>query len=228
MITRSQKTLLAVSLSVVTIAVSSFYFLRATTTSTPSNNLPNIIFIIADDIGWNDYGFNHHPYIQTPNIDKLARDGVLFNNAYATNAICRPSLASIITGLYPSQHLITANARAINKKRGEYDIGLPPYAKHMNALDTLPRELSKLGYRSYQAGKWWEEGFANGGFNEGDKKPERLFRHVTRMNIIGRETLQPLFDFIDSNKQQPFFIWYAPQMPHTRASPSSVRRWRRR
>jgi uncharacterized sulfatase len=188
------------------------------------NHRPNIILIIADDIGWNDYGFmntgsNHHPAIQTPNIDELAREGVVFNNAYAPNSICRPSLASIITGLYPNQHGITANARPLNLRRGEYDIGLPPYAKRMNNLDTLPRELSKLGYRSYQAGKWWEEGYANGGFDDGDKKPEGLFRHVTRTNTIGREGLDPLFNFIDQNKQQPFFIWYAPQMPHTPHNP---------
>jgi arylsulfatase A-like enzyme len=209
------------------VASAGIYFVKKPSASAaprPHTSLPNIVFIIADDIGWNDYGFNQHPYIQTPNIDKLAQEGVLFNNGYASNSICRPSLASIITGLYPSQHGITANARVINQRRGEYDIGLPPYAKRMNSLDTLPRELSKLGYRSYQAGKWWEEGYGNGGFDDGDKKPQGLFRHVTRTNVIGREGLQPIFDFIDNNnrdknRQQPFFIWYAPQMPHTPHNP---------
>jgi len=229
MITKSQKMMMVVLSGVVILAIGRFYFLQQKKNANPRNDLPNssfpnIIFIIADDIGWNDYHFNGHPVLQTPHIDELARTGVVFNNAYATNSICRPSLASIITGLYPSQHGITANARAINARRGAYDFGLPPYAKRMNGLDTLPRQLSKLGYRSYQAGKWWEEGFANGGFDEGDKKPEGLFRHVTRMNVIGRETLQPVFDFIDKNsidqnKQQPFFIWYAPQMPHTPHNP---------
>jgi len=208
-----------------TVVAGSFYLLQNKKSSTAANpSLPNIIFIIADDIGWNDYSFNHHPAITTPNIDRLAREGVVFNNAYASNSICRPSLASIITGLYPSQHGITANARVINQRRGEYEFGLPPYAKRMNSLNTLPRELSKLGYRSYQAGKWWEEGYANGGFDDGDKKPEGLLRHVTRTNTIGREGLEPVFNFIDQNstdkkKQQPFFIWYAPQMPHTPHNP---------
>jgi len=203
--------------------ITGVYFFKkfsiSSSAETNTSQRPNIIFIIADDIGWNDYHFNGHPVLQTPHIDKLASEGVVFNNAYATNAICRPSLASIITGLYPSQHMITANARAINVRRGEYELGLPPYAKRMNTLDTLPRELARLGYRSYQAGKWWEEGYANGGFDDGDKKPQGLFRHVTRMNVIGREGLQPVFDFIDNNKQRPFFIWYAPQMPHTPHNP---------
>jgi len=227
MVKNSRLTIVAISLGVAAIVASGFYFLHQASikkTEAMQKNLPNIIFIIADDIGWNDYHFNGHPVLQTPHIDELARTGVVFNNAYATNSICRPSLASIITGLYPSQHGITANARAINARRGEYDFGLPPYAKRMNELDTLPRELSKLGYRSLQTGKWWEEGYANGGFDEGDKKPTGLLRHVTRMNVIGRETLQPIFDFIDKNsidqnKQQPFFIWYAPQMPHTPYNP---------
>jgi arylsulfatase A-like enzyme len=210
--------------AVIIMAMAGFYFFNkspaaSSTSHHPNTSLPNIIFIIADDIAWNDYGFNQHPRVSTPNIDQLASEGVLFNNAYTPNSICRPSLASIITGLYPSQHGITANARAINQRRGQYDIGLPPYAKRMQGLNTLPRELAKLGYRSLQTGKWWEEGFANGGFDEGDKKPQGLFRHVTRTNVIGREGLQPIFDFIDQNKQQPFFIWYAPQMPHTPHNP---------
>jgi len=218
----SHHRLLAILFLAIFISAISFYFFQKKSPTSSASQLPNIIFIIADDIGWSDYGFNHHPFISTPNIDELAHTGVVFNNAYAPNSICRPSLASIITGLYPAQHGITANTRVINVRRGEYDIGLPPYAKRMDELYTIPRALSKLGYRSLQAGKWWEEGYTNGGFDEGDKKPQGLFRHVTRMNVIGREGLQPIFDFIDNNKEKPFFIWYAPQMPHTPHNPPSA------
>lgn len=182
-------------------------------------SLPNIVLVIADDIGYGDYGFAGHPDIKTPHLDALAMNGVVFSNGYTVNAICRPSLASLITGLYPSQHQITVNARIINKRREPFEFGLPAYAQRMNELDAIPKQLAALGYRSLQAGKWWEEGYATGGFDEGDKKPEGIFRHVTRRNVIGREGLAPIFSFIDQNKHQPFFIWYAPQMPHVPHNP---------
>lgn len=198
-------------------ALAAAWFVWHAPSSSPS--LPNIIFIVADDIGHGDYHFAGHPEISTPHIDRLAQAGVVFSNGYTVNSICRPSLASLITGLYPSQHEITVNARNINTRRKSFEFGLPLYAQRMNELDTLPRQLATLGYRSLQTGKWWEEGFATGGFDEGDKIAEGIFRHVTRRNVIGREGLEPIFSFIDENKRQPFFIWYAPQMPHVPHNP---------
>ena len=222
MLKTSRTTIFALSLSLAALTVGGLYLFKNPPVTKTTDKQPNIIFIIADDIAWQDYGFNQHPHITTPHIDRLANEGVLFNQAYTVNSICRPSLASMITGLYPSQHGITVNARVINQHRGKYDIGLPPFAKRMNELNTLPRELSQLGYRSLQSGKWWEEGYANGGFDDGDKIPQGLFRHVTRANVIGREGLQPIFDFINQNRDQPFFIWYAPQMPHTPHNPPAA------
>ncbi len=70
---------------------------------------PNIVLIIADDQRWSDYGFMGHPQIQTPHLDQLARESVLFRRGYVPTAICRPSLMSIMTGLYPHQHLTCGN-----------------------------------------------------------------------------------------------------------------------
>lgn len=72
----------------------------------PQNNInsferPNIVLIIADDVSWNDIGAYGHPNIKTPNLDKLAQEGMLFNEAFLTTSSCSPSRTSIISGLYP-------------------------------------------------------------------------------------------------------------------------------
>ena len=70
---------------------------------------PNIIFILSDDQAWGDYGFMDHPYIQTPNIDQLAKESATYTRGYVTSPLCGPSLASIITGKYAFQHGQTGN-----------------------------------------------------------------------------------------------------------------------
>src|SRR6185436_16462165 len=70
---------------------------------------PNIVLIIADDLGGDDYGFLGHPHLQTPHLDKLAARSLTFTRGYVPSSLCAPSLASIITGLYPHQHGVTAN-----------------------------------------------------------------------------------------------------------------------
>ena len=70
---------------------------------------PNVILIVSDDQHWGDYGFMGHPQIRTPNLDKLAREGLTFHRGYVTSSLCCPSLVSIITGRYPHEHRITSN-----------------------------------------------------------------------------------------------------------------------
>ena len=70
---------------------------------------PNILLIISDDQGWTDYGFMGHPEIQTPHLDRLASESLLFKRGYVASPLCRPSLASIATGLFPFDHGATGN-----------------------------------------------------------------------------------------------------------------------
>ena len=70
---------------------------------------PNIVLIISDDQAWTDYGFMGHPVIHTPYLDKLAERSLVFGRGYVAAPLCRPSLASMITGLYPFQHGIPGN-----------------------------------------------------------------------------------------------------------------------
>lgn len=194
---------------------------------------PNIVFIISDDQSWTDYGFMGHPHIETPNIDKLASQGLTFTRGYLTAPVCRPSLASIITGLYPHQHGVTGNDPEFTfegegaRYRGEWLQQREPLNKvitqNFQTHSTLPDLLKKQGYRSFQTGKWWEGSWQDGGFTGGmtHGDPERGGRHGDEGLKIGREGMQPIEDFMDEAEDQnkPFFIWYAPFMPHTPHTP---------
>jgi arylsulfatase A-like enzyme len=70
---------------------------------------PNIVFILSDDQAWTDYGFMGHKEIETPHVDKLAAASLVFERGYVAAPLCRPSLASMATGLYPFEHDITGN-----------------------------------------------------------------------------------------------------------------------
>ena len=70
---------------------------------------PNVVLIISDDQAWTDYSFMGHNAIETPNIDRLARQSRLFKRGYVPTSLCCPSLATMITGLYPHQNKITGN-----------------------------------------------------------------------------------------------------------------------
>jgi arylsulfatase A-like enzyme len=137
---------------------------------------PNIVLIVGDDQCWTDYGFMGHEHIQTPHLDKLAREGLVFKRAYVPSSLCRPSLATMITGLYPHQHLMTSNdppiPKGLTNAQANKDAGFLKQRQDMIALfeksPTLPKLLEKEGYISFQAGKWWEGNACRcGGFTEG-------------------------------------------------------------
>src|SRR5439155_8153502 len=105
---------------------------------------PNIVLIIADDQGAGDYGFMGHSHIRTPHLDQLAANSLTFTRAYVTTRLCCPSLASIITGLYPHQHKITANdppavAGAAKDARGSSPEMTARWNAALDQVPTLPR-----------------------------------------------------------------------------------------
>jgi uncharacterized sulfatase len=177
---------------------------------TPPPKPPNVLLIVADDQSWTDYDFMSHEHIQTPNLAKLAREGALFPNGYVPTSLCRASLATVLTGLYAHQHKICCNDPPKGVDRSE----MLPFLKE---APTIPRLLgSKAGYISFQTGKFWEGHYSNGGFTKGMTTKGR---HGEEGLIIGRQTLQPIFDFIDDAGSKPWFVWYAPMMPHTPHNP---------
>lgn len=175
---------------------------------------PSVVMIISDDQAWTDYGFMGHDAIQTPNLDKLARQSALFTRGYVPGSLCRPSLATLATGLYPHQHGITGNDPPKGTDRAKM-------LKHIEAHPTLPRMLAEKGYLSLQTGKWWEGSHELGGFTHGmtHGDPRRGGRHGDLGLKIGRSGLQPVEEFLDECGEKPFFLWYAPFLPHTPHNP---------
>ena len=207
---------------------------------------PNIIFILSDDQAWGDYSFMGHPHIQTPYIDQLAKESATYTRGYVSSPLCGPSLATIITGKYAFQHGQTGNDAGDSKreqrlwgkdpKKGakrntsgnylfskerndQFDVIKAKFYKHQLLTDYL----SAHGYRSFQSGKWWlgswKEGKFDAGMTHGDFK--RGGRHGDEGLTIGREGLDPIFNFIDQTQKDnaPFFVWYAPFLPHTPHNP---------
>ncbi len=126
---------------------------------------PNVVFILADDLGWRDttpYGSVYH---QTPNIARLASRGMLFTNAYSANPLCSPTRASIMTGLYPGRigitnphcHLPEVRFQAVlEAKAGPNVKALTPIsATRLNTTyPTLAKSLKEAGYATGHFGKW--------------------------------------------------------------------------
>lgn len=175
---------------------------------------PNVVLILGDDQAWTDFGFMGHPTIETPQLDRLASEGAVFTHGYVPTSLCRASLATFATGLYPHQHGITTN----DPPRGT-DRSL--MLRHMSGQAAVPRLLAPAGYLSLQTGKWWEGQPALGGFthamSHGD--PTRGGRHGDVGLKIGREGLEPISQFLDTIGERPFFLWYAPMLPHQPHNP---------
>lgn len=192
-----------------------------------SSSPPNVVIILSDDHAWNDYGFMGSPHVDTPALDKLAAEGVTFKRGYVPTSLCRPSLATIATGLYANQHKIIGNDPApsvYGKKDSEsFNAAREELISNIDRVETLPNMLREKGYVSLQTGKWWEGNYKRGGFDEGMTRgfPEKGGRHGDDGLKIGREGMDVIFDFIDSAKadNKPFFVWYAPYMPHAPHTP---------
>jgi len=165
---------------------------------------PNIVWIIADDQAYTDFGFMGHDLVKTPNIDKLASDSALFPNGYVPSSLCRASLATLITGKYAFDHGICFN---------DAPDGIPHDATFyfLDRQIPIPQALKSAGYRSLQTGKFWEGVYTNGGFTDGMTEGQR---HGDKGLRIGRKTMEPVDRFLGDVGEDPFFLWFAPYLPH--------------
>ena len=186
--------------------------------------LPNIVLLIGDDQGYPYFGFMGADYVQTPNMDALASSGTLFTNGYVPANHCRPSLQTLLTGTLPIQYEQAVNKwvqqKGIDTFKTERDFRFHA----MKNFQTLPKMLKERGYASFQGGKWWEFNYQNGGFDDGmttgwskadEGKSDWFLKFMggdgTR---LARATMQPVYDFVEGNQETPFFIWFAPELPH--------------
>ena len=130
---------------------------------------PNIVLILSDDQSYTDYGFMGHPHIETPHLDKLASEKRLVpSRIRPPTALCRPSLATLVTGLYSHQNKITGNNPANTPENSAHAkrTGKDPKELIISNIDKhgcLPHWLGKKGYVSHQSGKWWEGPYQRGG-----------------------------------------------------------------
>lgn len=183
--------------------------------------LPNIVLIVGDDLGYPYAGFMGDPIVLTPNLDRLAAEGTTFTHAFSPSSVCRPALQTLLSGLHPRSW----NTQRI---RIEDAIGeMIPQRTEIPHYVTLPRQLGRQGYRSFQGGKHWEGHFARAGFdagttgdfqNQGGGSPD--------WRIFARLTLDPLYDFLDGiEEDEPFFLYVAPMLPHTPHDPHPLLRY---
>ncbi len=163
---------------------------------------PNIVLLISDDDDYEHFGFMGNKIAHTPTLDKLAAAGTLFTTAYCPAAVCRPSLASILSGRLPHQHGIYSN-RIIGRSLGKDSITLEPKG-------SLPNRLKDAGYATYASGKYWEGEPRAMGFTHGTATST-----LKGFNQFVREGQDELFQFIDDQHEtKPMFIWWAPLLPH--------------
>ena len=198
-----------------------------------NQQLPNIILLIGDDQGYPYFGFMGAEYVQTPNMDSLAANGTLFTNGYVSDNHCRPSLQTLFTGLLPIDYYSKSDSlfKAISTQKQIPKDSIVKFRQYFNlrALDlpyfqTLPKMLRKKGYVSFQGGKWWEFTYQNGGFTHGmtkgwteeEQKTGNWFeKHMGGDGMdLARVTNQPAYDFLEDTKGKPFFMWFAPSLPH--------------
>lgn len=118
---------------------------------------PNILFILADDLGWRDLSGEGSDFYESPHLDGLAESGMRFTQGYATCQVCSPSRASIMTGKFPARHGITDWIGAASGTKWKRNDRILPseYQHQLNQEDTTIAEAFKeAGYRTFFAGKW--------------------------------------------------------------------------
>ena len=130
-------------------ATAALIFFAPTSWSDDEPSRPNIVFILADDLGYGDLGCYDSPLAESPHIDQLAAEGTQFTQFYVSHCVCSPTRASAITGQFPSRHRIFGHLSFFshNEKRNMpnwLDIEAP----------SLPRALQQAGYRTAMIGKW--------------------------------------------------------------------------
>jgi len=205
---------------------------------------PNIVFIMADDLGWRDLGCFGSQFHQTPNLDRLAARGVRFTQAYAANPLCSPTRSSVLTGLWPARTGITAPAChlpqvVLEKQLVRGNPNMPVLvANSVTRLKTdyvtLPKVLRDAGYRTGHFGKWhlgaepysalqhgfevdwphWPGPGPAGSYVAPWKFPAALKVESKPGEHIEDAVSSHVVKFIRENRDRPFYVNYWPFSVH--------------
>lgn len=191
---------------------------------------PNIVFILVDDLGWSDTSFMGNPVYETPNLDMLSNESIVFSNAYAPAANCAPSRACIMTGKNTPRHNIyTVGSSERGKSKDRKLVPTPNTIILKDSFITLGEALKNNGYVNASIGKWHlGENPKTQGFdvNVGGSlagHPRSYFSPYKNKNITDGLDGEYLTDrltneaisFIKSNREEPFFLYLPYFTVHT-------------
>lgn len=194
-------------------------------------DIRNVVLIHVDDLGWRDLGCMGSPVYETPHIDSLAEDGMLFTNAYAAAPLCTPARAGLLTGSQPTRHGIYT----VVKNRGTPELGkvVPLDNNHYfpKEYPTIGNILTKAGIRNSSVGKWHlsvdplDHGFeeqAHGGYSG---MPMNYFApfelpylptDIEDGTFLAECVREAGTAFLEKNKDQAFFLYFSTYLPHDR------------
>lgn len=186
---------------------------------------PNIVFIFADDWGWGDLSCHGHPYVKTPNIDRLAREGTDFHRFTVASGVCSPSRTAVMTGHFPARYNIDGHFAWVpsNAKRN-----MPDWLSPQSPL--LPRFLQQGGYATAHFGKWH---LSNNMIPDSPLPSEYGYDEYGAFNCAGEqlpvhEDARSAVAFIEKChlRKQPFFVNLWIHEPHTPFHTVPKYRWR--
>ncbi len=191
---------------------------------------PNIVLILVDDLGWSDTSFMGNPVYETPNLDKLSNESVVFSNAYAPAANCAPSRACIMSGKNTPFHgIYTVGSSERGKSKNRKLIPTKNTVALSDSIVTIAEALKKHGYTSASIGKWHlgedpkTQGFNINVAGSHAGHPKSYFSPYKNKNIEDGTKGEYLTDritneainFISANKEKPFFLYLPYFTVHT-------------
>ncbi len=192
---------------------------------TNAESKPNIIFIFADDWGWGDLSCHGHPYVKTPNIDRLAKEGTDFHRFSVASGVCSPSRAAVMTGQFPARYNIDGHFAWVPSNAGR---NMPDWLS--TDAPTIPKFLKQAGYRSAHFGKWH---LANNMIPDSPVPSAYGYDQYGAFNCAGEqmpvhEDARQTIKFIESCQQEkkPFFVNLWVHEPHTPFHTVPKYRWR--
>lgn len=187
---------------------------------------PNFVFIMADDLGWSDVGYNGAEFYETPNLDRICKTGMKFNRAYSGGPNCLPTRACLISGMYtPRTQIWTPGG----KSKGNSSFMKLKVPSNGQKWDTIPSKLEldpsvvsiaevlkKAGYKTARFGKW-HVGKDTQGFDisdssgKGDSPTKNFYGNIDVHEWLTDASVK----FIEDNKDRPFFLYLAHWDVHT-------------
>lgn len=172
---------------------------------------PNLVVVVVDDLRWDEFGAAGHPFVETPNIDRLAREGAWFVNSFHAVPLCSPNRATLLTGQFPSRHGIIDN---VSRSRASH------------RLETFPRALQQAGYRTAFLGKWHmgNDPTPRPGFDywvgmpgQGRSINPQFFENGALHEVPGYTTdllTDRAIGFIQRERERPFLVYLAYKAVH--------------